>query len=69
MDPMGFIIRAFLPRAENDLCASLSVSAVPLCKGYVYGMLLLNFDVCLGIMWDGYPPPPGGLTRVLRPLA
>jgi hypothetical protein len=42
-----------LPRAENDFCAPLNVLEVLLCNCNFGGLLLLYFDVCLGIVWDG----------------
>ena len=50
----GFILIG----AKNDFCFSINVSAVPLCKWYLCGVLLLHFGVYLGIVWVGWPPPP-----------
>ncbi len=52
-----FLFGTFLLGAKNVFCVSISMLAVPLCKRFSCGMLLLTFDVCLGIVWDGCPPP------------
>ncbi len=56
MDQLGFLFGTFLLGAKDGFSVSISVSAVPLCKCFFCGILILTFGVCLGIMWDGCPP-------------